>query len=367
MNAVVQFDPQVPAFLRKPEFLALNAKLGGGISSGAPPRISFRGSRFRLIAADGTETPVTENGGTTLDVVVLDANPGLSKFYYDKAYDPNASGDEAGPACFSENGDRPSSRSPRPQFDNCAACPHNVWGSRVTPQGSKVKACGDVKKIAVIPAANLGGDAYMLGIPGASLKTWSGLVEACGRRGYPISGMILRLGFNAQASFPQLTFTPVANMTEQQYQAIADLFGAPDVVALVGQNDTPHPGPFALTTTQRQAEHTAFVDRGNVQGTSQAFVAPAPVARGPLGPPQGMPMPQHTVQAMQQPAAAPPAATPPTPSPRRRGRPAAAPAATGQNAAPAPAAPVAAPVSPAAVTPTSASMDALLDKVMGGR
>jgi hypothetical protein len=88
----------------------------------------------------------------SLDVVLLKANPQLSKLYYSKAY---AEGDDGAPDCSSANGITPDSGVPNPQSASCAGCPQNVWGSKITPQGTKTKACADMRRLAVVPERDI--------------------------------------------------------------------------------------------------------------------------------------------------------------------------------------------------------------------
>lgn len=359
MNAVVQFDASVPAFLRNAGFLALNEKAAAGLSTGSPPRISFRGSRFRFVAADGTETPVTEGNGTQLSVIVVDASAHVSKFYYDKAYDPNA--DDQAPACFSDNGVGPSVRANKPQALHCAGCPKNAWGSKVTPQGSQVKACSDLKKIAVIPVDNMAGPAYVLAVPAASLKTWTAAVKALSDRGIPVPALVVQLGFDGTAEYPKLTFSPTRWINEQENAVLQELFGSEEVAELTGANDKPiqslphgqiaaEPAPMQLP----QGAPPAFI-----QQPAQQFQPPVqqPVVQQPFVPPAVQPAPAFL---QPQPPAAAPVPAAPAPAPRRRRNAAAAPAAA--EVSPAPMTP--APALPRAAAPPS-DINALLDQVMG--
>lgn len=362
MNQIVQFDASVPAFLRNANFLALNQKAAAGLGGqGSPPRLSFRGSRFRWIAADGTETPLSAEGAPgnnsmTVDVIVLDASDHVSKFYYDKAYDPNA--DDLSPACFSDNGVGPSSRAQRPQSLLCGNCPHAVWGSKVTPTGSKIKACSDVKKLAIIPVSNVDGPAFMVGIPAASLKTWTAAVNAVSQRGIPIPALVFRIGFDPDPAYPKLTFNPVRWLTEDEANSVSDLFGSDECAELVGRKDMPitvMPGNAAPTApVAAPAPAPAFV---------QAPAAPAPVFTAPA--------PEPAPAFLQQPAPAAPAAQ--DGAPRRRRRTNAEIAAANAQATPqAPAAPAAvqpvAPVAPVAAAPAGGTdLNALLDQVMAGK
>ena len=138
MSNLVPVSIQVPAHLAArvgaPSALALS--LTGGISSttGGFPRISIKGSRFRIIEGD-TETVLDQ---TFLDVVVVGANPRLSKQWYAKAWTPDS--EPSAPDCFSLDGIGPDPESTSPQNDLCASCPQNAWGSKITPQGQQIKA-----------------------------------------------------------------------------------------------------------------------------------------------------------------------------------------------------------------------------------
>lgn len=367
MNALVQYDPSVPAFLRNENLLALAQKATAGLSMGAPPRLSFRGSRFRWVAADGTETPLPADGqpgnnSISVDVIVLDASEHVSKFYYDKQYDPNA--DDLSPACFSDNGVGPSHRATKPQSLLCQSCPMNAWGSKVTPQGTQVKACSDVKKLAIIPVSNVNGPAFMLSIPGASLKMWSSAVTTVSQRGIPIPALVFRLGFDPDPAFPKLTFSPTRYVTQEEYGAVQELFGSPELGQLVGRDDK---AIAALPTGQGQVQAAQPV---HVPAAAQQAPFPAAAAQAPFPGPQAAPAP---VQAPFPAQAAPVAATPAqAAAPRRRGRPPANPAPAAEVMPPA-AAPQPAPVfTPPAPSPVAAApaggqdLNALLDAVMAG-
>lgn len=362
MTNLVTFDASVPAFLRNANFLQLNQKAVQGLSSGSPPRLSYRGSRLRFVAADGTETPVTENNGVAIDVVVVDASEHVSKFYYDKAYDPNA--DDMSPACFSDNGQGPSARASKPQSLLCGNCPKNAWGSKVTPQGSQVKVCSDLKKLAIVPVNNITGPAYMLTIPGASLKTWSAFVDTVSKRGIPIPTLVVQIGFDATAEYPKLTFNPTRYINEQEAAGVTDLFGSEECDELVGRKDTP-------ITALPNANNAVYAG-GGAGSTSFAAASGGGAAQTVFTPPAAQPAPAflqpltHS-QASAVVSAVGQADTVPT---RRRRRTAAEMAEARAEPTPQAAQPPAgfaqpAPAAAQAVGP--ADLNALLDKVMGSK
>ena len=143
---------QVPAHLaaRVGVPSALGAALTGALSSGQSfPKISIKSSRFRIKEGD-TET-VLES--TSLDVVVVGANPRLSKTYYEKPWDPND--EPTGPDCFSLDGIGPDASIADPQNDLCASCPMNAWGSKISATGQQIKACSDQKRLAIVAAGGM--------------------------------------------------------------------------------------------------------------------------------------------------------------------------------------------------------------------
>ena len=89
MSNIVPANIQVPTHLanRIGASSVLGAALTGGLSSGNSfPKISIKGSRFRIVEGD-TETVLDS---TNLDVVIVGANPRLSKTWYAKAWTKDA-------------------------------------------------------------------------------------------------------------------------------------------------------------------------------------------------------------------------------------------------------------------------------------
>ena len=126
--------PQLPAFLQNRQSKALATELSANLGAGSPPYISIMGNRFTLIDSAGDEEPVQTYSpqiGPYLDCVLIDAGKHISKIFYDKPFDPNATQYEA-PVCWSDNGVGPSRNAAKPQSPTCAACPNAVWRSKVS-------------------------------------------------------------------------------------------------------------------------------------------------------------------------------------------------------------------------------------------
>jgi hypothetical protein len=232
----------LPAHLQSfaAQLMALNVVGAGGISEGGHPRISIRGSKWAFVNASGDEMPHDQ---LELQVLLVGANPHVSKTYYASAYTP---GSDAAPTCFSDNGVAPSHRANSPQASSCATCPHNVWGSQISENGKQVKACGDSKKLAVIRADNLTDPTYELRVPAASMKNLQTFLKQLSDRGVPAAAMVIGLGFE-RVAFPQITFTPKAWASAEQLAEIQKrMANKSEVDAATGADDRPREAPAQL-------------------------------------------------------------------------------------------------------------------------
>ena len=233
MSNLVPVNVQIPAHLAArvgaPSALALS--LTGGISSttGGFPRISIKGSRFRIIEGD-TETVLDQ---TFLDVVVVGANPRLSKQWYAKAWTPDS--EPSAPDCFSLDGIGPDPESTSPQNDLCASCPQNAWGSKITPQGQQIKACADQKRLAVVAADDAGGPVYLLLVTPAALKGLNQYQKELSMRGIPPEIVKTKVSFDTDASFPKLKFSFAGFLDESTQTAVDELFGSDSVKEITGE------------------------------------------------------------------------------------------------------------------------------------
>jgi hypothetical protein len=233
MSNLVPVNVLVPAHLAArvgvPSALALS--LTGGISSttGGFPRISIKGSRFRIIEGD-TETVLDQ---TFLDIVVVGANPRLSKQWYAKAWTPDS--EPSAPDCFSLDGIGPDTESTSPQNDLCASCPQNAWGSKITPQGQQIKACADQKRLAVVAADDPSGPVYLLLVTPAALKGLNQYQKELSMRGIPPEIVKTKVSFDTDASFPKLKFSFAGFLDEDTQTAVDSLFGSDDVKAITGE------------------------------------------------------------------------------------------------------------------------------------
>ena len=227
MAELIPFDAKLPT--------ALSAVLGGADSnddlssgvSGGFSVISFRGSKWR-VKHSGEETLLTDKGTgdpiASIRLVMLKANKHVSKNYYEGGY---VEGSTDSPSCFSIDGDKPDSSAEHPQHDNCAGCPKNKFGSRITDTGTKAKACSDSRRIAVVPEgdyenAEFGGP-MLLRVPAASLTDLASFGKAMKAKGYPYNTIVTKVGFDPDTSYPKLKFSAVRPLNGDEAGELAGL------------------------------------------------------------------------------------------------------------------------------------------------
>jgi hypothetical protein len=215
--------------------------LDQGISGGFPV-MSIRGAKWRVVQG-GEEHPVYMPGTKDLSpfvkVVIMKANGNLSKTYYEGQF---VEGSDAKPDCSSNDGSTPSPDSPKPQSKTCATCPKNEWGSKISPGGAKIKACADVRRLAILPADDMEYDPILLRIPGASLGDLAAYGKALKARGIPYSAVVTKLSFDADAAFPKVMFAFERVLTPEEMRHVLGRLNEPivsDVLGLSGSRSAP--------------------------------------------------------------------------------------------------------------------------------
>lgn len=234
MTNIIPVNIKIPTHLaaRVGSPSALAQSLNGGLSNGGGesfPRISIKGARFRIIDGD-TETVLDS---TSLEVIIVGANPRLSKTWYAKQWTPDS--EPSAPECFSLDGIGPDPQSTNPQNDLCASCPQNAWGSKVTPQGQQIKACADQKRLAVVAADDANGPIYLLQVTPAALKGLNQYQKELSVRGIPPEIVKTKVSFDTDASYPKLKFSFGGFLDEETQGVVDELFGSDKVKDITGE------------------------------------------------------------------------------------------------------------------------------------
>src|SRR6266566_3602701 len=227
---------QVPAHILARQKRDLVGAAVGGITAGSPAHISIAGNHFTLVDDAGNEKPIQT---LFLDVCVIDANPSVSKIFFDPRTPFVPGGDNSNPPiCWSDNGIGASAQASQPQNTSCQLCPQNAWGSAVSKAtGAKVKACNDVKKLAVlVPGIDM---VFLMRIPPASLKNWGKYCNTLAGHGVDLPDALTRLEFESQGI---LKFQPMGYVDAPTAALTDKVIAAKGTDQLVGKTDRPWGG-----------------------------------------------------------------------------------------------------------------------------
>ena len=282
MGDVAQFTggkvPQKLADAMQNDNQDLSAGVRGGYSV-----VSIRGSRWHIKVGDEETTvidPVSKDPVGSLKLVLLKASPNVSKNYYKGGYEEGSS--EA-PSCWSIDGVVPDPASEK-EAPSCAGCPQNQYGSRVTDAGKKVKACGDSRRMAVIPEGDLPNELYggpmLLRVPASSLSNLSHYGKKMSSKGFPYNTIVTRTSFDHTVSFPKLEFNATRPLTDEEADEIIGLLSNPefaDKIEAVLAKDL----EVVPTTTEVLDDKPLFEDTPEVKPKAPAKAkakAPDPVA-----------------------------------------------------------------------------------------
>ena len=210
----------------------LDDDLTGGVS-GSYAIISIKGSRFSL-KYKGDMTPITnpETGDPvgSLELVLVKANPYLTKQFYMKGY---VEGDSSPPDCFSIDGKVPAHASPKPQHANCATCPQNTFSKINEKTGKKTKPCQDNRKMAVLPLGDLKNEMFggpmLMRVPAASLGDLATFGSTMKQRGYAYNAVAVRVSFDLTVSYPKMVLKAIRPLTDEEAEQVIEWYKSDSV------------------------------------------------------------------------------------------------------------------------------------------
>lgn len=235
-NIVAIETAKLPSFLKAVDPQALASELTANVGGGGFPIMSIKGKVFALVKGGERETLMNPNDpdevATSINVVILKANSGLSKVWYAKNF---VEGSDAKPDCFSHDGIAPDPSVETPQSKKCSICPKNQWGSKVSEDGKKMKACADSRRLAIANPDELD-DPILLRAPAATLKPLAEYGESLAKRGVPYNAVVTKIGFDREAASPKLTFKAVSFVSEEQFAQIQKVVEDDTVASILGKH-----------------------------------------------------------------------------------------------------------------------------------
>jgi len=127
--------------------------------------------------------------------------------------------------CASADGTTPSEKSSDPQSKQCAACPQNSWGSRITPNGKRAKACTEYAtlKLLILSEPHYG----LLRVPSTSLRSFRDYEKSLSSRGYGLQGVVTYVNSQPKDNFDLLTFKVVRFLRDNELRSIKSLSATP--------------------------------------------------------------------------------------------------------------------------------------------
>jgi hypothetical protein len=166
-----------------------------------------------------------------VDLIVIGALPKVSRTYYEEAYDPDK--EATLPDCWSNLGDKPEAAAENPQSATCATCPQNVEGSG---SNGKSRACRFQRRVSALLAGDDSGDVYQFNIPAKSLfgkgvgnvhpfESYNRYLSA---NGESVDTVITRVSFDPDAETMALLFTPIRNLSDDEYDLVVEAQKTPE-------------------------------------------------------------------------------------------------------------------------------------------
>jgi hypothetical protein len=264
--------------------------LGEGIRAGFGI-IGYRGKVWHT-KYQGNETIMMRDDGdgprNSIEVVIVKASSNISKIWYENGF---VEGSSAAPDCFSTDGVKPDGGANKKQASACAACPKNAWGSKVTEAGKPGKACGDSKRLAVVPLGDIDnermGGPMLLRVPAASLKDLKGYGDTLQQYGFPYFAVATRIAFDVAEAYPKFVFSAIRPLTDVEARKIIGLQDGTLVGNILNTSveiaqHEPVAEPAKVPASPFEQVNPSASLPATVQPTAQAQAQAQPVAVAPI-------------------------------------------------------------------------------------
>lgn len=278
-------------------------EFSGGVRSGFPV-LSYRGKVWRVKVSGEEQVYVDSTTGDAIQSIegtLVKSNPTLAKTYYAGKY---SEGDNDKPRCWSSGGEKPDSDVPNPVNTLCTSCPMNVWGSRTSEEGKKMKACQDVRRTAFIFRHDLemvtrnektldDVPVMLLRIPPASLHPLKDYAErVLAPKGAAPFMLHTKIGFDTDASYPKLTFRGSQWLSETEFGIVSELRDSDTVRRILDtsaehatEGNTDDSGEAVSNEAPAKAEAPeAAPSVASAQTREENFSAPAEPSTAPARP-----------------------------------------------------------------------------------
>jgi hypothetical protein len=207
----------------------------------------------------------------TINVIIIAAQPKVSRVYYAGKYDPNA--EATMPNCWSNAGDVPEAAVTDKQHDNCAECPMNIKGSG----DNGGRACRFQRRISVLLEGDTTGDIYQMSIPSKSLfgkgsgnvHPFEGYVKFLVANGESPDTVVTTVAYDDEVEGMELVFSPSRQVDDMEFALVQKAQARPEAEMYtritVAQVDgvTKEPKPRVAAEPEPKPEPKAKVQRSD--------------------------------------------------------------------------------------------------------
>ena len=146
-----------------------------------------------------------------IDAVVVNSFDKMRSYYED---------DET-VVCSSIDGLTPSKNISAPQAKQCAVCPQNSWGSRITPNGKRARACTEYATLRLL---TLNEPSYaLLRVPSTSLRVFRDYRKSLSSRGYTLKSVVTHVSVRPTENYDLLYFKVVRFLKDVELNSIISL------------------------------------------------------------------------------------------------------------------------------------------------
>jgi hypothetical protein len=236
MSQIIPFDfnSQLPAHLRGSSNINddVLAYARTGMTS-----MSVKGKTFTIVKGDDRTMVMNpkdpESPASNIEVAIVRIQKGFSKAFYPNGY--TEGGEAEKPQCFSHDGTTPDKTIEKPVCSSCAACPKNVFGSKIGDNGKKQKACSDSIRVAIAAPDSID-EPMLLRVPPASIKPLQEHVKFVAKKGVDYNKVITKISFDKDSPTPLLVFTPIGFANQETCEAINEAFDSDQVQNILGSN-----------------------------------------------------------------------------------------------------------------------------------
>ena len=279
MNAIVPLQGNLPAAFQAAGALPDMASAAQAGIQASFAVVGFKGKNWRIKHRGDDKLLLDQRGVPvpSLDVVIVGISPNISKIFYEGKF---VEGQETGaPECFSVDGIKPDPAAQKKQAENCATCPMNIWGSRITDAGKKAKRCQDSRRIAVVPAYDVPNAGYggpmLLRVPPTSLSalaSYTADMQRVGAQPYMVRTQIV---FDFNVAYPLFKFAALGWVDDQTAPQVVEAIQHPLIERMLSEaveEATADPVPHPVASLALSKPPAAFT-----QAPATTVVVPEPV------------------------------------------------------------------------------------------